>query len=95
MANSICSVKNCLNKKNSEISLFSVPKILNIREKWIEFLKSSGKSGIRNGTVYRICEKHFSPSSIKFVNGKKMLIPGSLPVNLQSEVSLNYYLNMC
>lgn len=95
MANSTCSLKGCFNKQNTEVTLFKIPRNQNIREKWLEFLRSNGNENVRDDATYRLCQEHFSRNSICVANGKKSLTPGSIPsMILLSSVSLTFYVGL-
>lgn len=78
-----CSVKLCfaVGKRTS----FSLPTNPKTREKWLNFLRSSGRS-VCESSEYRICEVHFEQSCIIENSKRKMLIAGSSPTLYKIEV---------
>ena len=81
-----CSVKNCSKKSCSGLGAFTVPVAGELREKWLQFIKSSGKE-IHPNVTYRICEAHFRPKDIRSNKSRRTLKAGSIPIILASEVS--------
>lgn len=79
-----CSVNTC--REQNKLTLFAIPNEPKIREKWLDFLKLSGKV-VNDNSSYKICEIHFSPMCIKQNNVRKFLIAGSVPSILSQEVS--------
>lgn len=59
-------------------TFYRLPKDLEIREKWIQFLQKIGKQ-IRENVFYFICENHFLPSDVKEGSTRKLLKPGTVP----------------
>ena len=72
-----CSMKNC-SSNSTEFSLFSFPCNPEVREIWINFLKSSGKKVFEN-VQYRICELHFVSSDFTNSSVKRRLKTGTVP----------------
>lgn len=81
MSNSLCSLKSCVNKQSSLISLFKIPKSIITRQKWLEFLLENGNKSVKENATYRLCEDHFQPNQIILMDGKKRLSKDSIPSN--------------
>lgn len=77
-----CSVNSCVVREG--FSLFRLPKNPALRQKWLQFLESSGKA-LSEHVEYRICEAHFDPVCVKTNMKRKLLISGSIPSILQNQ----------
>lgn len=65
-----CAVNGCDNDNKKGFSLFRLPGVEMLREKWLEFLINSGAKNLENRKAFLICEEHFQKDQI-VQKGKK------------------------
>lgn len=83
-----CSFKGCLTKSGEGKSLFKCPKDEVLREKWINFLKSSEKGNLKEVKSFILCEYHFNLNDLINFGTSKRLKAGSVPIYGILEVKL-------
>lgn len=77
-----CHVNGCQKTKRCFAKLFPIPRTEKTRNKWLEFLISSGLK-IEDPTMqYFVCEKHFEKKLIISYLHKTRLVPDAVPTIL-------------
>ncbi|KAH9375655.1 hypothetical protein HPB48_010047 [Haemaphysalis longicornis] len=87
-----CSVKNCPSKTGSGVSFLAFPRDEVVRDKWVEFVRRSGRPEWVAKKSSELCSLHFStecysenPEYLARFNlskGRAWIFPGSLPTIL-------------
>ncbi|KAH6920867.1 hypothetical protein HPB50_028142 [Hyalomma asiaticum] len=60
MPKAFCAVFSCSSKSGLGVSLHAFPRDESLRQKWIEFVRASGRPNWSPGNNSRICERHFA-----------------------------------
>ncbi|XP_050954100.1 uncharacterized protein si:ch211-40k21.5 isoform X1 [Labeo rohita] len=82
-----CVFPGCDSLQNSSASLFKFPKNVDIKNKWINFVKSHLGGELRMTTNTRLCSEHFTPDSftnfhrrqLGFTDNPLLLVSGAEP----------------
>lgn len=80
----LCSVPQC--HKNNQ-AMYSLPKSPQIRDKWLDFLRITGKEIDKDYLHYSVCEYHFESSCFQKSGVVKTLIEDSIPTIIHKSLS--------
>jgi hypothetical protein len=73
-----CSILKCSNRSLKAVQVFQLPKKLETKRKWMEFIKTQNKREAENGESF-LCFKHFSAPSWKVNKDRSRLKEDAIP----------------